>query len=103
MSWSRIFSPPIQLSDGRTLVTLQDALTFVQSLRLEERFAPAWLSALENLLRAAERGDPFMEFARLAIVQALAGSQRAPQSGDERNKDLMTPAQQHQWRRKPLE
>jgi hypothetical protein len=36
-----------------------------------ESRSPAWQTAVENLLQAAEHGGGWLEFARIAMMQAL--------------------------------
>ena len=71
MSWKRRFDDPIVLPDGRQLVTLQDAGTYITKLPKAEHNAPEWQTAIEMLLKAAERGGGWLYFARIAVMQAL--------------------------------
>jgi hypothetical protein len=67
---SRRFDEPIPLPDGRQLVTLQDAGTYITKLPKAEHAAPEWLAAMEALILVAETNGPTM-FARIGIMQAL--------------------------------
>jgi hypothetical protein len=42
MSWKRKFGDPIVLPNGRQLVTLQDAGTYITKLPKSEHEAPEW-------------------------------------------------------------
>jgi hypothetical protein len=71
VSWKRRFDDPIVLPDGRRLVTLQDAGTYITKLPKAEHEAPEWQTAMEMLLKAAERGGGWLMFARMAVVRAI--------------------------------
>jgi hypothetical protein len=68
--WSREFDDPIELSDGRVLFTLHDAATYITGLPKKEAAEPEWQTAIETLMRAAERGWPVM-LARISVLLAL--------------------------------
>jgi hypothetical protein len=68
--WKRLFDDPITLPDGRELVTLKDAGTYITKLPKAEHEAPEWQAAAEALLLVAERGGPTM-LARIGIMRAL--------------------------------
>ena len=68
--WRRVFEDPIELPDGRTLVTLRDAATYITELPKKEAAEPEWQTAIETLMRAAERGWPVM-LARISVLLAL--------------------------------
>jgi hypothetical protein len=40
--WSREFEDPIDLPDGRTLITLEDAGNYITKLPKAEHSAPEW-------------------------------------------------------------
>jgi hypothetical protein len=71
--WSRRFFDPIELSDGRKLLTLRDAAEFITELPAKEHDLPHWQTAMTVLLLSAEHGragaDPMM--ARIAMMQAI--------------------------------
>ncbi len=71
--WSRRFFDPIELLDGRVLLTLRDAAEFITELPAEEHELPHWQTAMTVLLLSAEHGqagaDPMM--ARIAMMHAL--------------------------------
>ena len=58
--WRRAFEDPTELPDGRVLVTLRDAATYITELPKKEVTEPEWQTAIETLMRAAERGWPVM-------------------------------------------
>jgi hypothetical protein len=70
LSWSREFDEPIQLPNGRTLITLRDAAIYNTELPKKEAAEPEWQTAIETLMRAAERGWPVM-LARISVMLAL--------------------------------
>ena len=69
--WQREFEDPIELPDGRTLVTLRDAATYITGLSKKEAAEPEWQTAIETLMRAAERESAWMFFARISVLLAL--------------------------------
>jgi hypothetical protein len=70
MPWSTRFDDPIVLPDGRKLVTLQDAGTYITKLPKAEHEALEWQAAMEALILVATHGGPTM-FARIGVMQAL--------------------------------
>ena len=71
MSWSLRFAEPIVLEDGHRLASLRQAIAhLVKTIPAAERGSPAVLTAAELLTNAAEHGGP-VEFARIAMLQAL--------------------------------
>ena len=83
--WKRAFDEPIPLPDGRELVTLKDAGTYITKLPKAEQEAPEWLAAAQALLLVAERGGPTM-LARIGMMrafdrrQARSGAATAPKA-----------------------
>ncbi|MEH2616098.1 hypothetical protein [Bradyrhizobium sp. AZCC 1620] len=63
--WQRDFDDPIQLPDGRTLVTLHDAATYIT-----DAAEPEWQAAIAALMLVVELGGPTM-FARIGVMKAL--------------------------------
>ena len=59
MTWSRAFSQPIILTDGRKVETLYEAGQLVLTLPERHRADGHWVHAMERLLAAAE--DPSEE------------------------------------------
>lgn len=70
MSWKRRFDDPIVLPDGRQLVTLQEAGTYITKLPKAEHEAPEWQAAMECLILVAEKNGPTM-MARIGVMRAL--------------------------------
>src|SRR3982074_1812729 len=75
--WSRIFEEPIPLPprgrgarQGRQLVTLKDAGTYITKLPKAEHTAAEWQAAMEALILVATLGGPTM-FARIGVMRAL--------------------------------
>jgi hypothetical protein len=68
--WSRKFDEPIPLPNGRQLVTLKEAGTYITTLRKAEHTAAEWQAAMEALILVATLGGPTM-FARIGIMGAL--------------------------------
>jgi hypothetical protein len=54
--WQRRFEEPVQLPDGRTLVTVRDAATYITSLPKKESALPEWQAAIEALTMLARIG-----------------------------------------------
>jgi hypothetical protein len=71
VSWKRRFADPIVLPDGRRLVTLKDTGDYITKLPKAEHSAREWQTAIEMLLKAAERSEGWLWFARIAVMQAL--------------------------------
>ena len=70
IAWSRKFDEPIPLPDGRALVTLKDAGTYITQLPKAEHEAPEWQAAMQALILVATSGDPTM-LARIGVLRAL--------------------------------
>jgi hypothetical protein len=68
--WSREFDEPVDLPDGRTLVTLEDAGNYITKLPKAEHSAPEWQAAMEALVLVATRGGPTM-LAMIGVMTAL--------------------------------
>jgi hypothetical protein len=69
MPWSSKFADPIPLPNGRKLVTLKDAATYITSLPKKEADLPAWQAAIEALMLCSRGGDPML--ARIGVMRAL--------------------------------
>jgi hypothetical protein len=69
--WSREFEDPIVLPDGRKLVTLRDAATYITKLPRAEHDLEIWQIAVEHLLWAAETGGSRLMLARIGVLKAL--------------------------------
>lgn len=65
-----MFDEPVPLPDGRKLLTLRDAATYITKLPKKEAASAEWQTAIENLILVATHGGPTM-FARIGVMQAL--------------------------------
>jgi hypothetical protein len=68
--WKRRFDDPIVLPDGRRLVTLQDAGTYITKLPKSEHEASEWQAAMEALILVATHGGPTM-LPHIGMMRAL--------------------------------
>ena len=66
----RRFDDPIPLPRGRSLVTLEDAGTYITKLPKAEHESSEWQAAMEALILVATSGGPTM-FARIGVMRAL--------------------------------
>jgi len=62
---------PIVLSDGRQLVTLWDAATYITKLPKAEQNLEIWQIAVEHLIRGAETGGAWLMLARIGVLKAV--------------------------------
>jgi hypothetical protein len=69
MTWSRRFDDPIEVG-SRRLTSLRDAATYVTALPAKTAKQDHWQTAVEMLLKAAERGWPIL-FAEIGMRRAL--------------------------------
>jgi len=69
--WSREFEDPIVLADGRKILTLRDAATYITKLPKPEQDLEIWQIAVEHLIRAAETGGAWLMLARIGVLKAL--------------------------------
>jgi hypothetical protein len=67
--WSTKFFEPIELPNGKKLVTLKDAATYITSLPKKESNLPEWQTAIEILLLCSRGGDPLL--ASIGVLKAL--------------------------------
>jgi hypothetical protein len=58
LPWSTSFEDPIPLPNGRWLLTLRDAASYITKLPKAEHSAPEWQAAMEALILVAETGGP---------------------------------------------
>jgi hypothetical protein len=58
------------LPNGKRLVTLVDAGTYITKLPKTKHMAPEWEAAMEALMLVATLGGPTM-FARIGVMRAL--------------------------------
>jgi hypothetical protein len=75
--WSARFDEPIELPDGRKLLTLYDAATYATNLPKKEAASPERQAAIKALMLVAELGGPTM-FARIGIMRALTRGKPDP-------------------------
>ena len=68
--WGRDFDEPIALPDGRKLIVLRDAASYITALPKKEADAPECQAAIEALMLVVELGGPPM-FARIGVMRAL--------------------------------
>jgi hypothetical protein len=68
--WSARFLDPINLPEGRKLITLRDAATYITELPKAEHDADKWQAAMQTLLLVAERDGPEI-MARIGMMRAL--------------------------------
>jgi hypothetical protein len=69
-NWSRPFEDPIELPEGRKLLTLKNAADYIMKLSKAEQKHEKWQTAVEVLIMAAEGRGPLMH-ARIGVMQAL--------------------------------
>jgi hypothetical protein len=70
VSWDQSFFDPIELPNGRKLITLRDAALYITKLPKAEQQTAEWQTAAEVLMLIGERnGDPMM--AHIAMMRAL--------------------------------
>jgi hypothetical protein len=70
MPWSAPFDDPIELPNGRKLITLKDAASYITRLPKTEHDAPEWQAAIEALMPVVDLGGPTM-FARIGVMRGL--------------------------------
>lgn len=75
MHWSARFRQPISLPDGDTICTLDEARTFLNTLRSHEANALEWQVAAAAVLMVGKTGGS-TDIARAALVEALIRSGR---------------------------
>lgn len=84
--WEKRFPTPVPLPNGGEMLTLSDARSHILALPASEQAEVRWQTAAGELLKAADppgRG-PWIDFARIAMMQALYPKQPAP--GQRRDK-----------------
>jgi hypothetical protein len=90
--WGREFDEPIALPDGRKLIVLRDAASYITALPNKEADAPEWQAAIEALMLVVELGGPTM-FCRIGVMRAL-------NRGHVREFDMSR--KEHHWGRRKL-
>ena len=74
MAWSTPFDDWIDLPDGRKLITLKDAATYITELPEDERRRQEWQKAARSLLGAAEHQDLLTQ-AHIDVLRAIPRNQ----------------------------
>jgi hypothetical protein len=69
LSWSASFADPIPLPNGRKLITLKDAATYLTGPPKKESGLPEWQAAIEVLMLCSRGGDPML--ARIGVMKVL--------------------------------
>lgn len=92
MRWSARFAEPVPVPTGKPLRTLSAARAFILDLPADQQVAEHWQAAAETLLHAAESGGPWVDLARISMMQALRGGPPGRQEPDSRRKP-------QRWRR----
>jgi hypothetical protein len=67
--WSTPFYEPIILPNGRKLINLKDAATYITGLPKRESALPEWQTAIEVLMLCSRGGDTML--ARIGVLKAL--------------------------------
>ena len=70
MAWSTPFDDWIDLPDGRKLITLKDAATYITELPEDERQRHEWQKAARSLIGAAEHPDLIIQ-AHIDVLRAI--------------------------------
>lgn len=71
LTWSTPFADGIDLPDGRRLITLRDAATYVGTLPEAEQQAKEWQTAARSLIEAAKHPDG-LAVAHIDMLKALS-------------------------------
>jgi hypothetical protein len=69
-AWDRPFYNPIELPNGKPLVTLRDAALYITQLTKAEHGANEWQAATEALILVDDRDGPAF-FAHIGMMRAL--------------------------------
>jgi hypothetical protein len=78
LSWDQQFFDPIELPNGRELVTLRDAALYITKLPKAAHDADELQAAMQALMLVAEHDWPTM-FARIGVMRRCAGIGRKRQ------------------------
>jgi hypothetical protein len=92
VSWSREFDEPIPLPNGRKLIVLRDAASYITALPAKDAALPEWQAAIEALMLVVELGGP-TTFARIGVMLALIRG---------RVREFTPSSQGHHWGRRKL-
>jgi hypothetical protein len=69
VDWFRRFEDPIELPDGRKMLTVTEAAAYIMKLPKGEQHLDEWQAATEALIMAAEDCGPL--HARIGMLRAL--------------------------------
>jgi hypothetical protein len=75
IGWGREFDDPIELPDGRQLVTLEDAGRYIDALPRSMHEREEWQMVMEVLLSAVEGREP-VRLVHIALTLALQEGKR---------------------------
>ena len=78
MAWSTPFDDWIDLPDGRKLITLKDAATYITELPEDERRRQEWQKAARSLLGAAQHQNLITQ-AHINMLRAIPCNEARPQ------------------------
>lgn len=95
MSKRTKFIPPIDLPDGKQLITLEDAGRYLMAMPEKKLNEPEWKAALRIVVRAINGEEPEMH-ARIAMMRALQGIK----PGSLPPKPPSDPSKEIHWRNK---
>ena len=70
LPWSSSFEDPVPLPNGRRLLTLKDAASYIMKLPKAQQSAPEWQAAMAAVILVDEGGGPTM-LARIGVMRAL--------------------------------
>ena len=91
--WSHKFSEPIELPDGKKLITLQDAITWLaKSVPASEHDLPVVQMAAHCVTEAAENHGP-MVFARISMLKAI---------NRDKQREFTSSRKPHHWGKRKL-
>ncbi len=71
MPWSTALKSPVPLPGRGQLKTLSDVWSYILKLPKSKQDSEAWLTVAEALLNAVNHGGPWLDFVRIATMQAL--------------------------------
>jgi len=84
--WKRPFDDPIDLPEGRQLITLEDAGNYIAELPKAEHLTPEWQDAMQILMFVATRRWPTM-LALIGVLRAIHGNEERLFNPDRKEPD----------------
>ena len=90
MSWHQSVFDPIELPDGRKLITLRDAALYITKLPKAEYDAEERQAAMQAFLLVAEHDGPTM-FARIRVMRHKTATSSACFNPDRKDQHWGTP------------